>query len=77
MWLPRPSLPLAVCLAIPELLLCFHWARLGPQSSLQSVDLTELLSDYPRHGCVPDLGKWNAGHNYLETNSSMNYVISA
>lgn len=71
MWLPRPSLPLAVCLAIPELLLCFHWARLGPQSSLQSVDLTELLSDYPRHGCVPDLGKWNAGHNYLETNSSM------
>ena len=45
--------------------------RLGPQSSLQSVDLTELFSDYPRHGCVPDLGKWNAGHNYLETSSSM------
>lgn len=71
MWLPKALLPLAVCLAIPELCSCvFHWAWLGPQSSLQSVDLTELLSDC-RHGCVPDLGKWAAGHNYLETNSSM------
>ena len=55
--LPRPLLALAVYPFIPELLWCFHWACLGPQSSLQSVDLTKLLPGYPRDGCVPDFGE--------------------
>lgn len=44
-------------LSFHELLLCFHWVCLGPWSCLQCVDLTKLLSDYPRHACVPDSGK--------------------